>query len=429
MKKAECSVHQITPDNRDQYHYFFGYYDKCPWDEKDERILAHRTTFVDRFPNPNDRTDIGYIYSNGRNEFVKEADTTAWNWQQGSQLQWLTNGQSNTEQIIFNNRQDGQLVAVILDPATGKKRVIDKPIYTVSPLGRHALSLNYVRLFDMRKDYGIAGLDDQWRDVLCPEDDGIYKVDLLTGATDLIISIAQAAAINHCPIREGAKHWVNHMMFNPSGSRFCFLHRFLRDDGIMHSRLLTANSDGSGLRILFDGMVSHYCWKDDTTILAWAGKRKILGGSNRKPSLIMKSARRCLKPIYYAMGKPRILMQKLVGDSCYLIQDSPNGTADRFAYGKLTTDGHCTLSPNGKWILTDGYTDAKNRLPLFLCNISTQEVIEIDRFHTPINLDGPVRVDLHPRFNRDGTKICIDSAMDGSRQMYVIDVSEIVSSI
>ena len=425
MIKVECSVRRITPSDRDQYHYFFGYYDKCPWDGKGERILAHRMNFIDRYPNPDDRAEIGYITLNGKKDFVKIAETTAWNWQQGAQLQWLSDG----EKVIFNDRQEGQLVAVTLDPATGEKRIIDTPIYTVSPSGREALSLNYARLFDMRKDYGIAGLEDKWHDVMCPEDDGIYKVDLQTGATDLIVSIAQGAAIDRCPLGEGAKHWFNHMMFNPSGSRFCFLHRFQREDGILHSRLLTADSDGSDLRLLFEGMVSHYCWKDETTILAWAGKRKILGDGKRKPGLVMTSARRCLKPIYYAMGKPRILMQKVVGDSYHLIQDAPNGTIERFAYGRLSTDGHCTLSPDGKWMLTDGYTDAKNCLPLFLCNMSTQEVIEIGRFPTPNVLDGPVRVDLHPRFNREGTKVCIDSAMDGKRQMYVIDVSEIIGSV
>ena len=128
------------------------------------------------------------------------------------------------------------------------------------------------------------------------------------------------------------------------------------------------------------------------------------------------------------MGKPRVLMQKVVGDSYHLINDVPGGSANRFAYGALTTDGHCTLSPDGRWVLTDGYTDSQNRLPLYLCELSTQTVTEIGRFPTPKALDGPIRVDLHPRFSRDGTKVCIDSAMDGTRQMYVVDVSDVVGA-
>ena len=288
------------------------------------------------------------------------------------------------------------------------------------------MSLNYARLFDTRMDYGISGLRDKYEDDSRPEYDGIYRVDLKTGESKLIVSIARVFEFERSPADREAKHWVNHMMFNPSGTRFCFLHRFWRPDGIMHSRLFTVDADGANLRLLFEGMASHYCWKDDTTILAWAGRRNILGGNKIKSGIPMIIVRRCLKPIYYAMGKPRILMQKIVGDSFYLIQDNANGSVDRFAYGQLTTDGHCSISPDGKWVLTDGYTDSKNRLPLFLYDICEKELIEIGRFPTPKVLEGPLRVDLHPRFNRDGTKVCIDSAMDGTRQIYVVDVSGVI---
>jgi hypothetical protein len=128
------------------------------------------------------------------------------------------------------------------------------------------------------------------------------------------------------------------------------------------------------------------------------------------------------------MGKPRILMQKVMGDSFYLVEDKANGALDRFACGKLTSDGHCTFSPDRRWVLTDGYTDSKNRLPLFLYDTHNEKVLEIGRFPTPKALDGPLRVDLHPRFNHDGTQVCIDSAMDGTRQMYVIDVRDLVGA-
>lgn len=426
--ESSCGrVARVSPLLRGEGHYFFGYYDKQPWDLSGQRILAHRTAFLDRFPKPVDRAEIGYIDLQGEREFIKFAETTAWNWQQGAQLQWLPNGQSDGEQILFNDRREGRLVTVILDPESCHERIIDAPIYTVSSSGRYALSLNYARLFDMRMDYGIAGLEDRGRNVACPEDDGIYRVDLDSGATELIVSIADVARVERSPLGTKAKHWVNHVMFSPSGGRFCFLHRFWRTDGIMHSRLFTADAIGGHLRLLFEGLVSHYCWKDETTILAWAGRRKILGGGG-KGGVLTTTARRCLKPIYYAMGKPRILMQKLVGDSYYLIEDAPAGTAERLAYGHLTTDGHCTISPDGRWVLTDGYTDSQNRLPLFLHNLETAATVEVGRFPTPKDLDGPLRVDLHPRFNRDGTKVCVDSAMDGTRQMYVIDVSEIVGS-
>ena len=40
--------------------------------------------------------------------------------------------------------------------------------------------------------------------------------------------------------------------------------------------------------------------------------------------------------------------------------------------------------------------------------------------------DGTLRCDLHPRWNRDGRQVCIDSIHEGNRHMYVLDVPRIV---
>ena len=426
MIKASCPCTPITQAVKTPAHYFYGYYDKNPWNRAETRLLSHRTHFCDRFPSPQDRAEVGYVTLDAEPRFVALGETTAWNWQQGAQLQWLRRRGEKAERVIYNTRCNGSLAAVMLDPDSGERRQIDSPVYTLDPLGRYALSLNFARLYQTRMDYGIAGLVDLHAETPCPANDGIFRIDLETGDRALIVSIAQAAKAEPDSDSQGVKNWVNHMMFNPSGTRFCFLHRFLREDGIGHSRLLAADADGSNLRVLFEGMVSHYCWTDDTTILAWAGARKVLGNPRSRSGGIMTGARKILKPIYYALGKPRFLMQRIVRDSYYLIEDRAGGEARRFAFGQLTCDGHCSLSPDRRWVVTDGYTDGRNRLPLFLCPLHGERIVEIGRFATPKALDGPLRVDLHPRFNGDGTKICIDSAMDGTRQMYVLDVAKLI---
>ena len=129
------------------------------------------------------------------------------------------------------------------------------------------------------------------------------------------------------------------------------------------------------------------------------------------------------------MGKPRILMQKVMGDSFYLIEDKVEGAANRFHFGKLVSDGHCTFSPDRRWVLTDGYTDSKNRLPLFLYDTQEEAVAEVGRFPRPRPWMAPSASDLDPRFSRDGRRICIDSAMEpGQDEMYIIDVSDIVNA-
>jgi hypothetical protein len=53
-------------------------------------------------------------------------------------------------------------------------------------------------------------------------------------------------------------------------------------------------------------------------------------------------------------------------------------------------------------------------------------MVDIGRFFAPRELYEEIRCDLHPRWSRDGTQVCIDSAHEGSRQMHVLDVAEIV---
>jgi hypothetical protein len=412
-----CPIRKVSPD--DGWHYWFGYYDKCPWSPDSTRLLAHRATFCDRFPAPGDIAEVGWIegWRTDQPRFVKAGETTAWNWQQGAMLRW------NGEQPICNTA--GTV-----------------PCYTAHPDTQAALTLDFGRLSRLRPEYGHPGLTDPTPDNPHPETHGISRIDGDSPTLNVSIDQLDRITADGSDRAGGDLHQhVNHLMFNPSGTRFCFMHRFLRTDGILHSRLFTSDLEGTDIRLLFEGLVSHYDWRDDQTILAWAGKRSLLGSANatKTPAQhAMTLARRGLKPIYYAMGKPRFLMNKIMKDSYMLIADVDVRSADvpepvPFAKGNLTCDGHCTFSRGGnrgsnepgRWVLTDGYPDMKNRQPLFLWDCTRNQGYEVGRYHTPRELDGDIRVDLHPRFNQDATLVCIDSAMDGKRAMYVVDVSSL----
>ena len=86
--------------------------------------------------------------------------------------------------------------------------------------------------------------------------------------------------------------------------------------------------------------------------------------------------------------------------------------------------------PQGQWIVTDLYPGEKHlRRALLLFNEQTGQLIELGRFHSPPLEDkggNSCRCDLHPRWSRDGDVITFDSLHDGPRQVYMIDVSEIV---
>lgn len=84
-------------------------------------------------------------------------------------------------------------------------------------------------------------------------------------------------------------------------------------------------------------------------------------------------------------------------------------------------------SPDRRWLLTDEYAILPGNdgwTPLLLYDTSIGRRYEIGRFREP--LDGELRCDLHARWNHAGTKVCVDSAHGGIRQMYLVDVADIV---
>jgi hypothetical protein len=63
-----------------------------------------------------------------------------------------------------------------------------------------------------------------------------------------------------------------------------------------------------------------------------------------------------------------------------------------------------------------------------LSTVATGRRYELNQFLSPKQYTGAWRCDLHPRWNRDGTQVCIDGCHDAQRQVYVLDVSEVVRS-
>lgn len=384
---ASVPVHAVTAGPR---HHFFGYYDKTPWDERGRHLLALETDIVDRMPGPDDAALIGFVDLADSNVFRPIAETRAWNLQQGCMLQWLP-GATNRS-IIFNDRDGHTLMSVILDIATGERRSLPRPIYSVAHSGTLAVSLNFSRLHRLRPVTGYCDADDPLAAFPCPGDDGISVMDLKTGENHLIISLAQIAANDTQPSMRTAEHWFEHLVFDPDDDRFLFLHRWQHPgEQTFLTRLFTAKVDGSDIYCVADHeMVSHFDWRDRDHILAWARQREL-------------------------------------GDRYFIFTDR-EPDVDVIGEGVLTADGHCTFSPDRRWIVTDTQPDEKRMRTLVLFEMATGHRIEIGRFFSPPLLAGDVRCDLHPRWNRVGDQVCIDSAHDGERQMYILDVSELVST-
>jgi hypothetical protein len=368
--------------------HFFGYYDKSPWDATGRYLLAMEVDFAGRDPKPGERLTVGMVDLRQENKYVPLDTTPAWCWQQGTMLQWL--GSAPDREVIYNSLEDDHYISIIRDVQTGRMRKLPRPVYDVSMDGKQAVTLDFERVNRLRPGYGYVALPEKYRDDPAPKEAGIYWMDLATGENHQILSLDWAVHHQPLPDFQGAQHWFNHLKFNPSGSRFMFLHRW-RTPGMRGflTRLYTAAADGSNAHLLSRSVgVSHYDWRDDDTILIWTSTTE-------------------------------------EGAHFYHINDR-TGEYKVVAGGVLTRDGHCSYSPDRKWILVDAYPDQEGRQPLMLYRPADNKLIEIGRFPAdPRLVKTSFRCDLHPRWNRDGTQVCIDSSHEPTRQMYVIDVGHI----
>jgi hypothetical protein len=371
--------------------HWFGYYDKLQFDPSGRYALGMEVDFEHRSPRPDDVIKIGMVDLEDYDRWIELGESRAWNWQQGSMLQWLPG--SNSE-IIWNDRQGNRFVSHILDVKTGKKRTLSAPVYALAPDARWAVAPDFRRLNDTRPGYGYAGLPDPNQHLLAPEDAGIWRLNLRSGKQQLILSFAQAVKITD-PSADwtGAKHWFNHLLVSPNGSRFIFLHRWRgpTEGKGFATRMFTANPDGTGLYVLDPfGKTSHFIWRDPRHVLAWAWH----------PSH---------------------------GEKFYLYEDR---TASVQVVGPevMTVNGHCSYLPSNRWILNDTYPDKQRNQNPYLYDTREGRRVPLGHFHSPPEYAGEWRCDLHPRFSPDGRKVIIDSPHGGQgRQMYLIDVSGVAS--
>jgi len=378
----------VTRGTSGPLYHFFGYYDKCPWDVSGRYLLAMRVAFMRRPPTPEDLALIGLIDLQSGGRWRPLAETTAWYWQQGAMLQWLPSAPDR--KIIYNTRTETGFGSTILDIETGERRNLPRAIYALTPDGRSAVTLNFSRVHRTRPGYGYVGVKDPWEGDLAPHEDGLYFMDLETGASRLIVSLAQMAAYDPEPTMVGAEHWFNHLQFNTAGTRFLFLHRWKQPDGRWRrTRMFTANPDGSEIAYLGrEGMVSHFDWRDETHILAWS----TYAGEN-----------------HYHLYEDQSDHVEIVGEDVF------------------DQDGHCSYSPDRRWILTDTYPSRdRSERTLIVYHPETNRRIDVGRFYATPEITGEIRCDLHPRWSRDGRQACFDSIHEGARQIYVADLSSIV---
>ena len=418
---TDLPIKSITSPPR---NHFVGYYDVCPWDSENKFLFGLAVDFVNRSITHNDRAVIGVIDPSNEFVFKRICETSAWNWQQGARVHWIP----STKKLIFNDRNSKGFFSRIVDVKNFEERTLSYPIYSLSSDGRKALCINFSRLNHYRKGYGYPDVSDRLNDQPCPRDDGIFLMNLESRDIKLLLSYDELAKYQPLAYMQNAKHWVNHIMFSPDDAHFSFIHRWKYFNRV-GSRLVTVNIEGDRIHVFNEhGMVSHYSWKDNSSLIAWL-RYSSVRNSSLWYSIINNPVISNILALNMKVNFFSDIQQTMLGDRFYYLMDEKTmESATQIPTCLLSRDGHCSFSPNKKWLLVDTYPDKNRYQNLFLFHVEKKIVYLLGKFYSPNWSRGPMRCDLHSRWDRNGNMVCIDSAHYGNRQIYLLDLKKIIKS-
>ena len=448
-KSIDCQVERLTNGPK---HHLFGFHDLIISNQADTKYLCLEVDTINRPPLPKELFGVGYV-ENG--EYVKVGETTALNYPQGARQQWV----ADTNCFTVNNRFGNVWGTDLYDASTNK--LVDRLPATTHMLshdGRFAYGLDYARLFRLGV-YGYSGLPDSCAHEALPESTGITVMDMVTKEVNLLVSVKAVAACGyHDNIPVYGHHYLTHLCLSPDSKRIAFLHRFPMADGGEMTRLMTISNDGTGLRCIAKGFLSHFHWKDNKTLYIFGRSNSSVEGIRNLPIMntpFMKFSLGLAKNIIRLfVGKGQSIVAN--ANSFMIVTDSDNPTITPFAKDIIPLDGHPMTCPiNNNICSLDTYPNSEGIRDLMLYNFEHDLRIDIGHFRmldekpdmSLINLyfsgvdlkivesiskeslsftRSGLHCDLHPRWNSKGDKVVFDSIHEGTRQVYAAHVKDII---
>jgi hypothetical protein len=216
-----------------------------------------------------------------------------------------------------------------------------------------------------------------------PDNDGIFVVDIKTGAKQLLVSYQQLAdRLKQRNVNvEDTALFINHTLWNRRGDRVYF---FVRGGwGQRGTRINTPcsiHADGTGLTLHKRHIGGHPEWAEDKLLIGRRGENQVLYDVDRQT-------------IVGHLGTPKIFPDP---------------------------EGDISLSPSGDWFVNGYKKGDKNYYVVYRRSDGAYGRSEgIDKGPYA----GDIRIDPAPRWNRTNDAILVPGiAKDETRQMFVIRV-------
>ena len=448
-------------------HHLFGFHDLVQTNARGDLALSLAVNDISRPPLPGEMCESGVVKIGEPASFHAIHMTHTWNYPQGARQQWI----GDSDLFVCNDRSEtGDLISWISDARSGK--TVDRlpfPAHGLNAKLAKAVYINYDRLHAVGA-YGYVPMHacGNPRIVDCPTDDGLWIGDLKTKKADLLVSLADIACCGEKrAVRSGFPHYVTHPLLSPSGRRIAFLHRYRVPDGGEATRLMTIGMDGSGLRCLAKGFLSHFTWTSENEIFIWGAHKPALYALReasylRYPGVLPMAmlAKRLLKILRElrrqsaggVSGNPVQSMTFLRVRDVNEMRIEPSG------FGVLVEDGHPMARPGQlDLVVNDTYPHADGVRELMLFNVKSEVRTNLGTFkmlNAEPNLSAfdwrtcqigtdprilkkfdrklymfarsGLHCDLHPRWSYDGSSVLFDSIHEGTRQLYRVKIEGLV---
>lgn len=385
---------QITHGPLTHFFGYIGHVGNVPWSGDGRHILALRTPFLDHLPTGSHPADVILIDTENNYSVHVVDQCHAWNPQQGTMFYW--NPHAPADQFFFNDRdpKTGKIFTVLFDHQKNARlreyRFPNHPVANsgVAQKGGYFFAINYARMARLRKVTGYAGTPDWTQGVSHPKDDGVFRVDVDSGKSQLSVSFHQLAAYlrEHKGFDKVPALFINHTLPNRENDRVFF---FLRGGWDGHpgpkvNQGFVMAPDGSGLKALRLHIGGHPEWDAGSIMIGHVEGKQVL----------------------YDVDQDAIVSQL--------------GNREIFP----DPEGDIALSPDGQWFV-NGFKNkraAKNYYVLFRRQDGTHW--RTAGFHIGQWQSGDLRQDPSPRWNRDGTQLLVPQiAPDGrSRQMHLLTI-------
>ena len=240
-------------------------------------------------------------------------------------------------------------------------------------------------------------------------DDGLYLTDTSTGATRLLVSLADIVeatfTLEERAALDAGTFYGFHAKWNPQGTRLMLILRWIPPGKTKRilKNVVTLDADGGNIH----RPINHDHWRHGGHHPNWCpdGEHLLMNLNLRGTGLLLVSVR-------------------FDGADLHPLSETLPGT------------GHPTMHPDGIHVLTDDYALSKHALsqdttPIRWLNLADSTEIQLVRIRTRPDFLGPLlemRIDCHPAWDRDFRRFAFNACPEGTRQVFVADMSALLDA-